>query len=181
MVAPVASLPLPHRDDVLIAACGAAGGVLLWFLGAYNTAPFFNLHGVLLLIPLFVMSLATLCRRIAQPWAVIERDDKGTLPLRTLLTPRAEPGVNGATETGENGDETASITVADLRVDGGGLRIVDVRDPSAPQEVGHFIPEPPAGRAGPQTNDVDLDNRGLIYVVDRGPSFDILEFDRSKA
>lgn len=60
----------------------------------------------------------------------------------------------------------------------GGLRIVDLADPEAPNEVGWFIPEPARGRAGPQTNDVDLDDRGLIYLVDRGPRFDILEFNR---
>ena len=27
------------------------------------------------------------------------------------------------------------------------------------------------------TNDVDVDDRGVIYVVDRGPQFDILEFN----
>jgi hypothetical protein len=57
----------------------------------------------------------------------------------------------------------------------GGLRIVDVADPTAPQEVGHFIPEPAAGKACPQTNDVDVDGRGLIYIVDRYAGFDILE------
>ena len=60
----------------------------------------------------------------------------------------------------------------------GGLRIVDLADPTAPQEVGWFIPEPARGCAGPQTNDVDVDDRGVIYVVDRGPRFDILEFNR---
>ncbi|HKA43929.1 MAG TPA: hypothetical protein VKF40_18250 [Burkholderiales bacterium] len=59
----------------------------------------------------------------------------------------------------------------------GGLRIVDLADPSAPAEVGYFIPEPARGRAGPMTNDVDVDKRGVIYVVDRGPQFDILEFN----
>jgi hypothetical protein len=58
----------------------------------------------------------------------------------------------------------------------GGLRIVDIADPSAPTEAGFFIPEPARGRAGPMTNDVDVDARGLIYLVDRGPQFDILEF-----
>ncbi len=60
----------------------------------------------------------------------------------------------------------------------GGLRIVDVADPGAPQEVGWFIPEPAAGKAAPQTNDVDVDDRGLVYIVDRYTGFDILEFDR---
>src|SRR5215468_9521629 len=59
---------------------------------------------------------------------------------------------------------------------GGGLRIIDVADPLSPREVGHFIPEPVAGRAAPQSNDVALDGRGLIYVVDRHVGFDVLEF-----
>jgi hypothetical protein len=58
----------------------------------------------------------------------------------------------------------------------GGLRIIDVADPSAPREVGFFIPEPLGGRAAPQSNDVMLDQRGLIYVVDRLVGFDVLEF-----
>ncbi len=57
-----------------------------------------------------------------------------------------------------------------------GLRIVDVADPAAPREVGCFIPEPVAGRSAPQSNDVMLDARGLIHVVDRLAGFDILEF-----
>jgi hypothetical protein len=62
---------------------------------------------------------------------------------------------------------------------GGGLRIIDVADPMAPREVGYFIPEPVGGRAAPQSNDVMLDARGLIYVVDRFVGFDVLEFTPS--
>ena len=58
-----------------------------------------------------------------------------------------------------------------------GLRIIDVANPSSPREVGHFIPEPVGGRAAPQSNDVMLDARGLIYIVDRHVGFDVLEFD----
>ena len=60
---------------------------------------------------------------------------------------------------------------------GAGLRIVDVADPSSPREVGYFIPEPVGGRSAPQSNDVMLDQHGLVYVVDRHVGFDILEFD----
>jgi hypothetical protein len=56
------------------------------------------------------------------------------------------------------------------------LRIVDMADPSAPREVGFFIPEPVSGKPAPQSNDVMLDARGLIYMVDRLNGFDILEF-----
>jgi len=60
----------------------------------------------------------------------------------------------------------------------GGLRIVDIANPSAPQEVGYYIPEPAPGKAAPQSNDVDVDERGLVYLVDRYNGFDILEFTK---
>ncbi len=58
----------------------------------------------------------------------------------------------------------------------GGLRIVDIADPALPTEVGHFIPEPAAGQTSPQSNDVDTDARGLIYLLDRNAGLDILEY-----
>ena len=57
----------------------------------------------------------------------------------------------------------------------GGLRVVDFRDPLAPEEVAWFIPEPCGGQVSPQTNDVEVDPRGLVYIVDRNCGFDILE------
>ena len=50
-----------------------------------------------------------------------------------------------------------------------------------PDEVGHFIPEPAGGQKSPQSNDVEVDERGLIYLVDRNLGFDVLEFDRAAA
>ncbi|MEP7206142.1 MAG: RNA polymerase subunit sigma-70 [Casimicrobiaceae bacterium] len=58
----------------------------------------------------------------------------------------------------------------------GGLRIVDIADPALPVEVGHFIPEPAAGQSSPQSNDVDVDTNGLIYLLDRNHGLDILEY-----
>ena len=57
----------------------------------------------------------------------------------------------------------------------GGLRVVDVADPHLPKEVAHFIPEPVNGAASPQSNDVDVDGNGLIYLLDRDWGLDILE------
>ena len=63
----------------------------------------------------------------------------------------------------------------------GGLRIVDVADPFAPAEIGSFIPAPRAGFDAPQSNDVCVDERGLIYLLDRNAGFDILEFQDNSA
>lgn len=60
----------------------------------------------------------------------------------------------------------------------GGLRMIDISDPSAPTEAGFFIPEPPAGQPSPQSNDVFVDERGLVFVIDRNAGLDILEVQR---
>lgn len=60
----------------------------------------------------------------------------------------------------------------------GGLRVVDVADPRSPREVASFIPEPAGERPAAQSNDVDVDERGLIYLVDRNVGFDVLELER---
>ena len=44
-----------------------------------------------------------------------------------------------------------------------GVRVLDIRDPLRPVEAAHFIP---AGN--PLTNNVEVDERGFIYIVDRG-------------
>ncbi len=57
----------------------------------------------------------------------------------------------------------------------GGLRVIDVADPFKPREIAHYIPEPIGGEPSPQSNDVDVDANGLIYLLDRNAGFDILE------
>jgi len=54
-----------------------------------------------------------------------------------------------------------------------GVRAIDVRDPFQPKEVGFFIPAVTAntdtrnGKVAIQTNNVEIDNRGYIYLADR--------------
>ena len=47
--------------------------------------------------------------------------------------------------------------------------------PHAPCEVGHFLPPVPEGSARVCSNDVCVDDRGLMYLVDRGRGVHILE------
>jgi hypothetical protein len=48
-----------------------------------------------------------------------------------------------------------------------GLRVVDLEDPSAPVEVGYFVPAAPEGQEAIQLNDVFVTEEKLIYVTDR--------------
>ncbi|WP_112322933.1 LVIVD repeat-containing protein [Oceanibium sediminis] len=56
-----------------------------------------------------------------------------------------------------------------------GMRLVDFADPFAPKEVGHFLPDAPAGSERPSSNDVTIDDRGIIYLIDRVHGVDIIE------
>jgi sugar lactone lactonase YvrE len=48
-----------------------------------------------------------------------------------------------------------------------GVRVYDLADPARPAEVAHWIPEPPAGQAVPQINDLYVDSDGLLWATDR--------------
>jgi hypothetical protein len=56
-----------------------------------------------------------------------------------------------------------------------GMRLIDIGLPRAPREVGYFVPDPAPGATRPSSNDVFVDNRGLIYLLDRVRGFHILE------
>lgn len=57
----------------------------------------------------------------------------------------------------------------------GGLRVLDLANPTLPVEVAHYIPPLNSKGQPPQSNDVDVDDRGLIYMLDRNNGLDILE------
>lgn len=56
-----------------------------------------------------------------------------------------------------------------------GLRIIDIGRPRAPKEVARFVPDAPQGFDHPLSNDVFVDDRGLIFLLDRQRGFHILE------
>lgn len=71
-----------------------------------------------------------------------------------------------------------------------GVRVVDLRDPLRPTEVGHFVPKAtarthPMSEGQPavtQMNDVDIDHRGLAYASDRaGTGLFVLRYTSTRA
>lgn len=66
-----------------------------------------------------------------------------------------------------------------------GVRVVDIADPYNLREVGHYMPRPNANShpliegqpTAIQTNDVDIDHRGLAFISDRaGAGMHVLEY-----
>ncbi len=92
------------------------------------------------------------------------------------VSPYHGPGIRfGAHQFRETIDED---NVAFVTWFAAGLRILDFSKPEAPEEIGYFIPEPGERQMAPQTNDVEMDHRGLIYITDKAHGFDVIEFDR---
>lgn len=56
-----------------------------------------------------------------------------------------------------------------------GLRVVDIANPHAPKEVAWYMPDVAPGIPRVQSNDVTVDQRGLIYLLDRIRGLHILE------
>jgi hypothetical protein len=56
----------------------------------------------------------------------------------------------------------------------GGLRVIDISNPTKPREAGHYIPSPGRGARFAESNDVFVDGRRLIYLIDRISGLDIL-------
>jgi hypothetical protein len=57
-----------------------------------------------------------------------------------------------------------------------GLRVYSLADPAAPVEIAHWVPEPADGQPVAQTNDLFVDDGGLVWITDRvGGGLSVLE------
>jgi hypothetical protein len=110
-------------------------------------------------------------------WIVDVRDETNPVPIATCPLPPVEQfktrgGRYGAHNLHENRPAPGawiSETVVVGTFFNGGVRAYDVSDPFRPAEVAWHVPPAPRGsRAGAvQINDVFVDERGIVYAVDR--------------
>lgn len=203
MTGPVGGLWLHHAlrcGDKIWAACWQAG---VWVLdasdmsrpkvvGSYNYhPPFFEPTHTVMALPQTYKgrSLALAIDEEhddhprGQPhgmlWIFDVTDPEAMTPLSVfevseLDSPWSRSGKFGAGQIVEHptGDRVFATWCA------GGLRVVDISDPSRPNEIGCFIPPPVAGFAAPDSMDVEVDERGVIFLLDRNGSLDVLEMER---
>ncbi len=110
-------------------------------------------------------------------WIVDARDERNPVPIATCPMPplrdfQGRGGRFGAHNLHENVPspncwQSEQVIIGTFF--NGGLRAFDIADPYQPREVAHFVPEAP--RNSPvgaiQLNDVFVDERGIVYTVDR--------------
>jgi hypothetical protein len=110
-------------------------------------------------------------------WLLDARDEKNLISIATCPMPPVDAfadrgGRFGAHNIHENVPLPTSWQSEDIVIGtffNGGLRAYDIANPYAPKEVGVFVPAAPKGTpAGAvQLNDVFVDERGIVYTVDR--------------
>ena len=110
-------------------------------------------------------------------WIYDITDETNPLPISTFQVPGLD--TDGAPQPPMTGchqpSERFKGTIIPFAWFAQGLRLVDIADPFAPKEVGHFVPDPPAGADRSSSNDVTIDDRGIVYLIDRVRGVDIIE------
>ena len=110
-------------------------------------------------------------------WLLDARDERNLVSIGTLPVTGVKPllhkgGRCGAHNVHENPPGPGAWRSEDIVLGtffNAGVRAYDVRDPLAPREIAYFIPPKPEGSpvATAQINDVFVDDRGIVFAVDR--------------
>ena len=110
-------------------------------------------------------------------WVFDITQERVPLPIGTINVPGIDP--DGSPQPPMTGchqpSERFNGTIIPFAWFAQGLRLFDIADPYQPKEVGHYEPDPPAGADRSSSNDVTIDERGLIYLIDRQRGVDIIE------
>jgi hypothetical protein len=111
-------------------------------------------------------------------WVVDVTDETKPVPVATFRVPHDKPFDQDCWFGAHQPQEQVDGNVLFVTWFAGGLRAVDISDPYAPREVGHYMPKPGPGQSIVQSNDVFYDRKtGLIYVIDRLNGLDIVAFN----
>ena len=110
-------------------------------------------------------------------WVVDVREETNPVPIATCpIPPVAEfagrGGRYGAHNLHENRPGPGAWVSEEFVVGtffNGGVRVFDVSNPFRPEEVAYYVPAAPrgSGAGAVQINDVFVDERGIVYAVDR--------------
>jgi len=109
-------------------------------------------------------------------WILDARDETNPVPIATCPLPYDAFAHAGGRFGAHNIHENVPLPTSwhsDTIIIGtffnGGLRAYDISNPYQPKEVGTFVPKAPAlaPRGTIQLNDVFVDERGIVYTVDR--------------
>ena len=132
------------------------------------------------------------CRGLRKQLYIVDAtEETNPLPVATFKVPDGDfcsrGGWFGPHQFAETKDgEIIGGSLVYVAYFSAGLRVVDISDPFHPREVGFYIPDTtdktkPRMKKVIQTNDADVDYRGLIYITDRaGTGLHILKFTGSK-
>lgn len=108
-------------------------------------------------------------------WVLDIREESNPVMISSFPTPSREDysyqGARlGAHNIHENEPLPTSWFSSDIIVGtffGGGVRAYDISDPFRPEEVAYYVPEAPEGCVSIMINDLYVDERGLVYALDR--------------
>ena len=110
-------------------------------------------------------------------WVLDARDETNPIPIATFPAPPFDAfAKRGGRFGAHNVHENVPLPTAwksDQVIVGtffnAGVRAYDVSDPYQPREIGYFVPPPPplSPVGAIQLNDVFIDERGIVYTVDR--------------
>jgi hypothetical protein len=108
------------------------------------------------------------CRESRQmAWMVDISDEANPFPVSGYTVSEASgnycaKGRFGAHSSNESFSNVFHKRIVFIAFFNAGVRAVDIRDPLKPVEIGHYVP------VNANTNNVEVDERGLVYIVDRG-------------
>jgi hypothetical protein len=108
-------------------------------------------------------------------WMVDITDEKHPIPVSSFQVEGVEDGPQPLSTACHQPCEIVTGTEIPTAWFTKGLRIIDVANPHTLREVAHFVPDVPEGTDRVQSNDVTVDERGLIYLIDRRRGLTIVE------